>query len=63
MSQEIVIVLTVFLLFILTGLFGGFGIYSLLHQQKKRAIWSFTIGFLLIIVYLLTMFAIGLGGI
>ncbi|MDT8859935.1 hypothetical protein N0O92_06795 [Alkalihalobacillus sp. MEB130] len=65
MSQEleIVIVVSVFLLFLLTGLFGGIGIFSILHQKKKRAIWSFAIGFFLIIVYLLAMFIIGFGGV
>ncbi|KHF40267.1 hypothetical protein [Halalkalibacter okhensis] len=63
MSQEIVIVISVFLLFILTGVFGAIGIYSILHHNKKRAIWSFAIGFILIIVYLLFMFIVGFGNI
>ncbi|MCL7745987.1 hypothetical protein [Halalkalibacter alkaliphilus] len=62
MSQEIIIVIIAFLLFLLTGLFGGIGIYSILHQKKKRAIWCFAIGFFLIIVYLLAMFIVGFGG-
>ncbi|MFC0470214.1 hypothetical protein ACFFHM_06660 [Halalkalibacter kiskunsagensis] len=62
MQQEIMIIIMVFIFFILTGLFGGFGIYCILHQKRKQAIWSFCIGFLMIIIYLLLMFGLGIGG-
>ncbi|MFD2511965.1 hypothetical protein ACFSUR_27665, partial [Halalkalibacter alkalisediminis] len=45
-----------FVFFILTGLFGGIGIWSIFHQKKKRAIWSFSIGLIMIIIYLVVMF-------
>ncbi|WP_332693137.1 hypothetical protein [Halalkalibacter lacteus] len=61
MQQEIVIILMAFIFFILTGLFGGIGIYSFLHQKRKQAIWSFAIGFLMIIIYLTMMFGLGIG--
>ncbi|WP_227936266.1 hypothetical protein [Alkalihalobacillus deserti] len=60
MPQEIQLIITVFLFFILTGLFGGIGIWSFLHQKRKRAIWSFTIGLIMIIIYLVVMFSFGI---
>lgn len=60
MPQEIIMILSVFLLFILTGVFGGLGILSLFQHKKKRAIWCFAIGFILIIIFLVVMFSYGI---
>jgi uncharacterized membrane protein YsdA (DUF1294 family) len=62
MQQEIMIVIMVFIFFLLTGLFGGLGIYQILHHKRKRAIWSFVIGILMIVIYLTMMFGLGIGG-
>ncbi|WP_251194007.1 hypothetical protein [Halalkalibacter oceani] len=59
MTQELVIILTVIGFFLLTGIFGMFGIYSIFQQKKKRALWSFGIGFMMIVAYLLVMFGGG----
>ncbi|MFC0559963.1 hypothetical protein [Halalkalibacter alkalisediminis] len=60
MPEEIQLIITVFVFFILTGLFGGIGIWSIFHQKKKRAIWSFSIGLIMIIIYLVVMFSFGI---
>ncbi|GAE34638.1 hypothetical protein [Halalkalibacter akibai] len=60
MQQEIIFIISVIVLFLLTGLFGGIGIWSMLYQKKKRAIWSFAIGFVFIVVYLIVMFSVGI---
>lgn len=60
MEQEMMIVLTFFIFFLLAGALGTVGIYSVLHHKRKQAIWSFGIGFVLIVIYLVTMFSFGL---
>lgn len=59
MEQDLVIILAVFGFFLLTGIFGMIGIYSIFQQKKKRAMWSFGIGFVMIAAYLLLMFGSG----
>ncbi|WP_017727952.1 hypothetical protein [Halalkalibacterium ligniniphilum] len=56
MSSDIIVVLTAFGFFLLIGVFGAIGIYSVLHGKKQRAKWSFAIGFACIAVYLVSMF-------
>ncbi|WP_088102136.1 hypothetical protein [Halalkalibacter urbisdiaboli] len=58
MQQEIGFVLILFAFFLITGVFGGFGVYSLLNNKKNRAKWSFSIGFLCVIVYIVGMFSL-----
>jgi hypothetical protein len=57
MQQEIFFVLVLFFFFILTGLFGGLGVYSLIKGKKKRAKWSFIVGF---IIYVIGMFSLSI---
>jgi hypothetical protein len=60
MQQEIQIIMIVVVFFLLTGLFGGIGIWSILHHKRKQAIWSFAIGLIMIIIYLIAMFSFGI---
>ncbi|ARK30385.1 hypothetical protein [Halalkalibacter krulwichiae] len=60
--EDIQIIIFVLVLFLLTGLFGGIGIWNILHRNKKRALWSFGIGVAMIVLYLITMFSFGLLG-
>ncbi|NEU31217.1 hypothetical protein GN156_10535 [bacterium LRH843] len=56
MGQEMFAILSVFIIFIVSGAACVIGIYSILKNNRKRAIWSFVIGFLLILIYLIVMF-------
>ncbi|WP_100407279.1 hypothetical protein [Bacillus solitudinis] len=60
MQQEIIFVLILFFFFLITGLFGGIGVYSLMKNNKTRAKWSFTIGFICIIIYIIGMFSLSM---
>jgi hypothetical protein len=56
MEEGLILVLFAMLFFLLTGVFGGIGIYQALHNQKKKATWFLIIGFICIITFIIFTF-------
>ncbi|MDV2683544.1 hypothetical protein AB3N04_01710 [Alkalihalophilus sp. As8PL] len=56
MEEGLLLVIFAMVFFLLTGVFGGIGIYYALHNNKKRAIWNLVIGFICIITFIIFSF-------
>ncbi|MBU9721486.1 MULTISPECIES: hypothetical protein [Bacillaceae] len=54
--NEMMIVFLGIGLFIIAGLFGGLGIFSLFKNKKRLGVIYLVAGFLLIIIYMITLF-------
>lgn len=54
--MEIVLIFSFFVLFLLSGACLFYSFYSFTKKRRKHAIWSLTVAFLLVLIYVIWVF-------